>query len=475
MSKKRRAGQGSVHLRKDGRWEGRYVIGYNDKGLPKTKNVLAKTKSECQQKLKALIKENSEGSGPCLLKADMRFGDWLDYWYQNHAKPRLRPNTQQEYEVRIYRHIIPMLGDIPLDRLSPNDLQQFYHELKNNGRLRRTDLYGAGLSDRSVRGCHITCRAALDKAVAEKLIRTNPAAVCKPPSIKKKEMQVLTREEMRRFLIQAKEDGYLELFLLDLSTGLRRGELLALQWSDLNFDTGELRVTKQICRVNGKLVISEPKTKASVRTLLLPPVILDMLKAHKASTHSRWMFPSPKIADVPLDPAAVRKRLSKILALAGCKHVRFHDLRHTFATTSLEYGMDVKTLPTIIGHNSVATTLNIYAHITDDMRAKAAASIDRGIAKQEQIISPAQKPASENMTVFTAVKGQRRKQGTGCVSQLGDHLWEGKYSPRGPDGKKRSGNVYAHTREECEEKLKALIQKMKTELAAERERARQAS
>ena len=128
----------------------------------------------------------------------------------------------------------------------------------------------------------------------------------------------------------------------------------------------------------------------------------------------------------------------------------------------------------IIGHNSVATTLNIYAHITDDMRAKAA-SIDRGIAKQEQIIPPARKPASENMAVFTAVKSQRRKQGTGCVSQLGDHLWEGKYSPRGPDGKKRSGNVYAHTREECEEKLKALIQKKKTELAAECERARQAS
>ena len=110
----------------------------------------------------------------------------------------------------------------------------------------------------------------------------------------------------------------------------------------------------------------------------------------------------------------------------------------------------------IIGHNSVATTLNIYAHITDDMRAKAAASIDRGIAKQEQIIPPARKPASENMAVFTAVKSQRRKQGTGCVSQLGDHLC-------------------AHTREECEEKLKALIQKKKTELAAECERARQAS
>lgn len=166
----------------------------------------------------------------------------------------------------------------------------------------------------------------------------------------------------------------------------------------------------------------------------------------------------------------MRKRLFKTLERAGCKKVRFHDLRHTFATIALEYAMDVKTLSTVIGHNSVATTLNIYAHITDDMRATAAVNIDRGIAKQEQTEMPAKKATPEKSeTDFVATKGQRRKPGTGCLSQIGEHLWEGKYSPRGPDGKKRHGNVYAHTREECEEKLKVLIQEMKAEIAAERE------
>ena len=282
MAKKRKAGQGSVHLRKDGRWEGRYVIGYDEFGLPKTKNVLAYTKADCQQKLKKLKEECGGAIKSEKLKANMRFGDWMDYWYQNHSKPRLRPSTQQEYEIRIYQHIIPQLGNIPLNQLSQDDLQQFYNYLKKSGRLRKTELYGKGLSDRTVRGCHITCRTALDKAVKDKLIRLNPAEGCKPPSVKKKEMQVLTREEMQRFLIQAREDGYFELFLMDLSTGLRRGELLALQWDDLNFNTGELRITKQVSRVQGKLTVSEPKTKAAIRALILPSTILEMLRVYKA-------------------------------------------------------------------------------------------------------------------------------------------------------------------------------------------------
>ena len=168
MAKKRKSGQGSVHLRKDGRWEGRYVVGYDEFGLPKTKNVLAKTKTECQQKLKKLKEECGGAIKSEKLKPDMRFGDWLDYWYQNHSKPRLRPSTQQEYELRIYQYITPKLGDIPLNQLSQDDLQQFYNYLKKSGRLRNTERYGEGLSDRTVRGCHITCRTALDKAVKAK-------------------------------------------------------------------------------------------------------------------------------------------------------------------------------------------------------------------------------------------------------------------------------------------------------------------
>jgi len=170
--------------------------------------------------------------------------------------------------------------------------------------------------------------------------------------------------------------------------------------------------------------------------------------------------------DCPITPCEVRKRLQKILEHAECKHVRFHGLRHTFATLSLQNGMDVKTLSAMLGHVSAATTLDIYTHITDDMRHSAAASIDRGIGKAEQpkqddpATAPAQ-PEAPRMTKFKLYLGRTRKPGTGCISELNDHLFEGRYSPVWPDGKKHARNVYAKTREECEEKLKVLIVQMK--------------
>ena len=216
------------------------------------------------------------------------------------------------------------------------------------------------------------------------------------------------------------------MFLLDLATGLRRGELMALQWDDLNFKTGVLNVNKQVYDVRGQLQISTPKTKNSVRKIVLPPAVV----------------------------------------------ARFHDLRHTFATLALENGMDVKTLSAMLGHVSAATTLDIYTHITDDMRLTAAANIDRGIGKaapQEDTSEPGQETApaqaeKPSMTDFRPYVGRKRRSGTGCVSEINDHLFEGRYSPKWPDGKKHARNVYARTREECEEKLKALIVEMKAEI-----------
>lgn len=472
MAKKRKRGDGSLHLRKDGRWEGRYVIGYDDNGRPKTKNVLAKTKAECAAKLKAL-KEEVQGAAPKSPKVDMTFGAWLDHWYQQYCKPGIKPKTQTDYENRIYQHIIPELGHIPLSQLTQGDLQQFYQRLKQNGRLAQRELYGPGLSDRMVKSCHVTCRMALDKALAEGLIQKNPAAACKVPTTRPKEMQVLTGEEIQRLLIQAKEDGCYELLLLELSTGLRRGEILALQWDDLDVQTGELKIERQVQRIHKKLVVSQPKTKASSRSLILPRPILHVLLRYREGSNSRWMFPSPKKKDSPLDPAAVRKKLSQVLERAGCKHVRFHDLRHTFATNALEYGMDIKTLSTIIGHVSSTTTLNIYAHVTDEMQRTAAAKIDQGIGKRTSphpIETAPRKPAP---STFQPHKGKRRKPGTGCISQINDHLWEGRYSPIWPDGKKHARNVYAQTREECEGLLADLIQQMNAEIAGEKERLKQ--
>ena len=286
-------------------------------------------------------------------------------------------------------------------------------------------------------------------------------------------MQVLDREELQRFLIQAEAEGYYELFLLDLSTGLRRGELMALRWDDLDFKTGELNIDKQIYDINGQIQLSTPKTKASIRKLVLPPAVVAVLKDYKETVHSRWMFPSPVKDDCPMTPGSVRKRLQLILEHAGCRHVRFHDLRHTFATLSLQHGMDVKTLSAMLGHVSAATTLDIYTHITDDMRQAAAANIDRGIVKagpkkKKGAAATSAPPEPPRMTDFKPYRGRMRRPGTGCISKLNDHLFEGRYSPVWPDGKKHARNVYAHTREECEEKLKELIVHMKEEIAKEK-------
>ena len=329
VARKRKAGDGTVRQRKDGRWEGRIVIGYDDNGYPKTKNVLAKTKKECVEKLQKL-KEECGGLKPEKVRPEMPFGDWLTYWYENHSKPKIRPTTQETYESRIRLHIIPEIGDIPLNKLTQNDLQQFYGRLKKSGRKRFTDKYGEGLSDRMVRMCHATCRSALEKAVQDGLIRVNPAIGCKLPPKKAQEMQVLTREELQRFLIQAKFEGYYEVFLLDLATGLRRGELMALQWDDLNFKTGVLNVNKQVYDVRGQLQISTPKTKNSVRKIVLPPAVVAVLLEYKETVDSRWMFQSPVKEDCPITPGVVRRRLQFILEHAGCKHVRFHDLRHPY-------------------------------------------------------------------------------------------------------------------------------------------------
>ena len=406
MGRKRKNGEGTVRLRKDGRWEGRIVIGYDENGLPKTKNVLAKTKGECIEKLKAL-KSTISPDTPIKLKADMPFGEWLDHWYETYCKPNARPATQRTYEgyIRLYLH--PRLGSIPLNKVTTSDIQQMCTWMMTEARVDQKNGEG-GLSDSQVINCYSLCDRVLEKAVAEKLIVRNPAKGCKLPPNRPNEMKVLSREDMQKVLIQAKEENYYELFLLEFATGLRLGELMALQWDDVDLVTGELRINKQVNLVGSKLVISEPKTKAAVRTLILPPSVRKVLAEYKTRVNSRWLFPSPKKDDLPIIPSAVRRRLHTLLEHAGCEQVRFHDLRHTFATNALAHGMDIKTLSTILGHVSSATTLNTYSHVTDEMRQRAAVKIDQGIAKAEVQDTAIAQP-ERTMTTFQARKRWSRE------------------------------------------------------------------
>ena len=474
MARKRKAGEGTLRLRKDGRWEGRVVVDYDEKGLPITKSVTAKTKPECLQKLEVLQTACGVVTGKA--RPDMPFGDWMDLWYRTWSKPALRITTQSCYEDRIYLHIIPGLGKIPLNKLTQSDLQQFYAALKKNGRCTNVEIYGPGLSDRMVRACHTTCHAALQKAVAEGLIPVNPSVGCKLPPKKAAEMQVLTKDEIRRFLIQAKENDFFEMALLELSTGLRRGEICALQWADLNLRTGALHVRRQVAHINGGLYISVPKTKSSDRTIVLPPSVTAVLAVLKEKTDSIWIFPSPVKEGEPISPLSVYGKLRKVLDRAECKQIRFHDLRHTFATMALENGMDVKTLSAIIGHVSSATTIDIYSHITDAMQLQAANRIEKQIGKGEAFSETEARSERESAekanrpvwTDFEAKKGKIRKSGTGGIYQINDHLFEGRYTPTNAQGKREVHTVYAPTREEVGPLLEQRIEEVRATIRMEK-------
>ena len=471
MGRKRKSGEGTVRLRKDGRWEGRVVIGYDDKGLPKRKNVLARTKGECVEKLNTL-KNSVSPTTAVKVRPDMPFGEWVEFWYENHCKPAVRSNTRTGYENNIRLYIRPRLGNVPLNKLTANDLQRFINWMRQDGRSEYRESRGDGLSANTIRHCCGLCRRALDKAVTEKLIVRNPAEECKLPPARRMEMRLLSREELQKLLIQARAESYYEVFLLELTTGLRVGELMALQWDDLNLSTGELRIERQVYQIKGELLIQPSKNKASIRSVILPTAVVTALKKYKQTVFSRWMFPSPKKEDAPIAPSVASHRLAKILKHAGCKKVRFHDLRHVFATNALEHGMDVKTLSTVIGHISSATTLNVYAHVTSDMQRQAAAKIDQGIGKTETTeFTPEMEPTA-TMTNFRPTRERKRRWGTGSLSRNQNGQWVGRYTITWPDGRLETRRVHADTEEECERLLAAMIADMKSEVAAEKERLR---
>ena len=217
-------------------------------------------------------------------------------------------------------------------------------------------------------------------------------------------------------------------------------------------------------------MLSIPKTKTSERTIILPESVLGVLSNYKTTINSEWLFPSPLNNDLPREPTSVYKKTQRILERAGCKKVRFHDLRHTFATNALASGVDIKTLSLMIGHVSAETTINVYLHSTIEMKKIAADKIDNKIGKNKPILDTSDSggeitPKEEQKADFQPKNGKHRKSGTGCISKISDNLYEGRYSPKFPNGKRVARNVYAHTQEECEEKLAKMIVEVKSEIA----------
>ena len=359
-------------LRKDGRWEGRYTAGYDPAtGKRIYKNVLGKTQAEAKEKLRRALEETR---GLDIVKAGQyTVGQWLDTWFDNYARLKVRPSSHQTYRGYIDHHIKPYIGSIPLSKLTSLELQQLYKTLLTDGRVDRTEnkKQPKGFSPKTVRNIHQIISSALKLAIEQRLIARNPTDACALPKLEHREMKTLPPEQLASFLREAKNSGVYEMYYMELATGLRRGELLGLKWEDIDFLHGDLRVKRQIARIDGEIVEAPLKTKNAYRTLPLSEDMVHVLQSQKQKAgNSPWVFPSP--TGGPISPDSVLHMLHRVLKRAGLPKVRFHDLRHTFATLALQNGVDVKTVSGMLGHFSAGFTLDTYAHVTTSAKREAA-------------------------------------------------------------------------------------------------------
>ena len=465
MGKRRPSGNGMVRKRDDGRWEGRIVVGHKANGDPIFRHVYAKTQKALTEKLHQSIEcyqdvELTEDSR-------MTLGEWLDRWLAEYKDGTIRSGTLEGYRNYIENYIKPQLGGKQVSLITPQDVQRMYRRLKSGGRVREDAEGSKRLSDSTVRHIHTMLHGAMKAAVQAHIIPQNPTENATAPKSNYKPMQVLNEQELDTFLQAVqKDDIWRDFFYTELMTGLRRGEICALMWRDFDAKAGTLGISRTLhSKGQGIYALGDTKTSQGNRTIILPESVAALLRARKKNSISQWIFPQPASPELPMNPGTAYRRLKTLLEEAGLPSIRFHDLRHTFATLALQNGMDVKTLSAMLGHVSAATTLDIYTHSTSDMQHAAARKIDCGIGKAELPDEPAPQANTPAIVDFQPYMGKVRKPGTGCISQINDHLFEGRYSPTWIDGKKHARNVYAHTREECEEKLKVLIAEMKAELA----------
>jgi len=227
-----------------------------------------------------------------------------------------------------------------------------------------------GLSAKTVRNIHQIISSAMNFAIDQRLISTNPTVRCSLPKLEHREMKTLPAEDLAVFLREAKASGVFELYYIELATGLRRGEILGLKWEDIDLEQGVIHVRRQVARIDGEVVEAPLKTKNSYRNISIGQDAVKVLRGQKKKSNSEYVFPSP--AGGPISPDSVIHMLHRVLERAGLPKIRFHDLRHTFATVALQNGVDIKTVSGMLGHYSAGFTLDTYAHVTTAAQRQAA-------------------------------------------------------------------------------------------------------
>ena len=335
MAKRRPAGDGMVRKREDGRWEGRIVVGHKSNGDSIFRYISAPTQKELSAKLRQLT-EAYKGVD-LTEESNMALSVWLDKWLDEYMAATLRPTTLNGYRRSLELHVKPYLGNKTLSKITAVDLRSLYRTLQETGRVHPRDGQSPGLSARTVHGIHTTLHHALKTAMEQNLIPNNPAAEVDPPKFDGAPMKILTEAQLDAFMKVIEKDAFWhDFFYTAVTTGLRRGEICALRWEDFDTKQETLHVRRTLHKEKGKpLTTGDTKTYAGTRKIVLPPSTAQLLRERKKTAPTEWIFPNPFDPEQPIAPGTAYNRLKALLKETGLPDIRFHDLRHTFATHAL--------------------------------------------------------------------------------------------------------------------------------------------
>lgn len=379
---KRASGEGNLRQRPDGRWEARYSVG-RDPGTGKQiqRSVYGSTQKEVRQKLATITAEIDKGT--YIEPSKMTVGAWLDIWLKEYLGG-VKPSTVRSYRDHVRLHIKPALGALRLDALQAPAIQAFINSLSQPKDGKKP------LSPKSIKNVHGVLHAALERAAVIGYLRYNPSGSCILPRVEKKEITPLDEGDMIAFLQAIKGHRFEPLFMVDMFTGLRRGEVIGLTWDCIDFTSGTITVRRQMQkdRITGVYSLV-PLKNDKARVIVAAPTVMDTLTAQKRAqgalrikAGALWERNNLVFTDEighHLMPHTVYREYKNIVRRIGIPEARFHDLRHTYAVTAIRSGDDIKTVQSNLGHHTAAFTLDTYGHVIDQMKRDSADRMERFI------------------------------------------------------------------------------------------------
>ena len=333
------------------------------------------TKKEAEKRLAELLHQIDNGT--FIKPGKTTLAEYLEKWLRDYAMPNLSPRGFERYTGIIRQHLVPELGGIVLTQLRPEHLQRHY-----------TATLNSGLSAGTVRYHHAVIHKALQTAVKWGLLSRNVADGVDVPRIRRNEMQTWDEDEIARFLETAKDSTYYALFYTALFTGMRRSELLALRWQDIDFIFSQVYVNRSLHHLkDGSYIFTEPKSAKSRRTIALSPSAILTLREHKEKQEAqRILLGTPlkendlvfsTLEGKPLRPNTITRAWVMLAKRAGVRVIRLHDARHTHASLMLKQGTHPKIVQERLGHSSIQMTLDTYSHVAPGLQQAAAESFDR--------------------------------------------------------------------------------------------------